>query len=213
MDGKSAYDLAAANGYTGTVTQWLASLVGAQGATGPQGPKGDTGAQGPAGPTLNTCSTPPAPHLNYAACSLAGDWSYVDARGANLTSVRATGMYFNNANLDGANLTHARLDVQTFGVGQSGFAGSMDGVSLVGANLHAASISLLPMRRANLRNADLTQASFYFVELTGDLSGANLTGATFVSSAVGVTWNNTICPDGSNSDNNGGTCAGHGGGL
>ncbi|MFF9175968.1 hypothetical protein [Streptomyces sp. NPDC014793] len=61
--GKSAYEIAVDNGYTGTVTQWLASLVGprgatgatgpagATGATGAQGPKGDTGAQGPAGAT------------------------------------------------------------------------------------------------------------------------------------------------------------------
>ena len=70
LDGKSAYELAVAGGYSGTQTQWLASLVGPQGepgadstVPGPQGPKGDkgdtgeTGAdstvpgpQGPAGP-------------------------------------------------------------------------------------------------------------------------------------------------------------------
>jgi len=59
-DGKSAFELAAANGFTGTESEWLTSLVGpqgpkgdtgAQGATGPQGVKGDTGAQGPKGDT------------------------------------------------------------------------------------------------------------------------------------------------------------------
>jgi len=65
VPGKSAYEVAVEQGYSGTVTEWLASLVGtagAQGAQGPagatgpagaQGPKGDTGAtgaQGPAGP-------------------------------------------------------------------------------------------------------------------------------------------------------------------
>lgn len=39
--GATAYQLAVADGYTGTETQWLASLVG---------PKGDTGDTGPAGP-------------------------------------------------------------------------------------------------------------------------------------------------------------------
>lgn len=51
-EGKSAYQVAVDNGFSGTTPQWLASLVGPQGATGatgPQGPKGDTGAQGPAG--------------------------------------------------------------------------------------------------------------------------------------------------------------------
>jgi hypothetical protein len=40
VPGASAYDVAVANGFTGTQTQWLASLVG------PQGPKGDPGAGG-----------------------------------------------------------------------------------------------------------------------------------------------------------------------
>jgi len=44
-DGKSAFESAKARGFTGSESQWLASLVGA---TGPAGP---TGATGPAGPT------------------------------------------------------------------------------------------------------------------------------------------------------------------
>jgi hypothetical protein len=55
MDGKSAYEIAVLNGFVGTETQWLLSLVGATGvagptgATGPQGPVGLTGATGPQG--------------------------------------------------------------------------------------------------------------------------------------------------------------------
>jgi hypothetical protein len=41
LDGKSAYEIAKSNGYTGTQTQWLASLVGP---AGPQGPPGITNA-------------------------------------------------------------------------------------------------------------------------------------------------------------------------
>ncbi|MEW2297308.1 hypothetical protein ABZ719_32180 [Streptomyces sp. NPDC006743] len=41
--GDSAYEVAVEEGFNGTVTQWLASLVG------PQGVKGDTGATGPEG--------------------------------------------------------------------------------------------------------------------------------------------------------------------
>ena len=54
--GLSAYEVAKANGFSGTAAQWLASLVGskgdtgATGATGPQGLTGATGAQGPVGP-------------------------------------------------------------------------------------------------------------------------------------------------------------------
>lgn len=54
--GDSAYQLAVAAGFTGTITEWLASLVGPAGQLGPQGergpagPAGDTGPQGPIGP-------------------------------------------------------------------------------------------------------------------------------------------------------------------
>lgn len=55
--GKSAYEVAVDNGFVGTESAWLASLVGPAGATGPAGstgpagPKGDTGDTGPAGAT------------------------------------------------------------------------------------------------------------------------------------------------------------------
>ena len=40
MDGKSAYELAVENGYTGTLEQWLESLVGQQGIAGAAGEQG-----------------------------------------------------------------------------------------------------------------------------------------------------------------------------
>ncbi|MGW5582863.1 hypothetical protein [Streptomyces sp. NPDC003857] len=52
LPGKSAYEIAVEQGFDGTVSQWLASLVGPAGTDGVQGPKGDkgdTGATGPAG--------------------------------------------------------------------------------------------------------------------------------------------------------------------
>lgn len=54
--GKSAYEIAVENGFNGTVSQWLAALIGptgtqgAQGPTGSAGAKGDRGDTGPAGP-------------------------------------------------------------------------------------------------------------------------------------------------------------------
>lgn len=52
--GKSAYQLAVLEGFTGTLEEWLDSLVGPLGFTGPAGPqgvKGDKGEVGPAGAT------------------------------------------------------------------------------------------------------------------------------------------------------------------
>ena len=70
--------------------------------------------------------------------------------------------------------------------------------------LHAATAN------ANLELANLTNATLNATNLTkADLFGVNLSGATVSE----VLWNNTTCPDGTNSDNNGGTCLGHGGGL
>ena len=50
-DGKSAYQIAVDNGFSGTEAEWLLSLKGETGAQGEIGPKGDTGAQGPQGET------------------------------------------------------------------------------------------------------------------------------------------------------------------
>ena len=50
-DGKSAYELAKADGYTGTLTEWLASLRGEQGPAGAKGEKGNDGSAGATGAT------------------------------------------------------------------------------------------------------------------------------------------------------------------
>ena len=66
----------------------------------------------------------------------------------------------------------------------------MTGTVLAGSNF----------QRANFTNANLT--------------GANLKGANFKDATMtGMTWLNTICPDGTNSNNDNNTCKGHGGGL
>lgn len=48
-DGKSAYQVAVDNGYTGTEKEWLVTLKGDTGLTGPQGPQGLKGEVGQAG--------------------------------------------------------------------------------------------------------------------------------------------------------------------
>lgn len=49
-DGKSAYEIAVENGYTGTVKEWLGSLKGERGDDGSPGVKGEKGERGPQGP-------------------------------------------------------------------------------------------------------------------------------------------------------------------
>jgi hypothetical protein len=48
-NGRSAYEIAVLNGFVGTETQWLLSLVGATGPSGASGTAGPQGIQGPAG--------------------------------------------------------------------------------------------------------------------------------------------------------------------
>jgi hypothetical protein len=58
----------------------------------------------------------------------------------------------------------------------------------------------------DLRDADLANAKLDHADLTGaDLTGADLTDASLQD----VTWRHTVCPDGTNSDADGATCAGH----
>jgi hypothetical protein len=59
ISGKSAYEVAVESGFSGSQSQWLASLVGPQGATGSAGPVGPVGPAGPAGSTGPTGSVGP----------------------------------------------------------------------------------------------------------------------------------------------------------
>ena len=54
----------------------------------------------------------------------------------------------------------------------------------------------IDLRFANFSNANLAGTDFG----SSDLSHANLEGATGGPNYTGVIWNNTICPDGTNSD-------------
>jgi hypothetical protein len=67
------------------------------------------------------------------------------------------------------------------------------------------------LRNARLANAVLRDADLRNARLDGaDLTGADLTGAKLDGvSLVAVVWRHTTCPDGTNSDEHRGTCAGH----
>jgi uncharacterized protein YjbI with pentapeptide repeats len=85
--------------------------------------------------------------------------------------------------------------------------------SLAGANLEGADVSSAVLTAVtSMENANTSFTDFAGSDLTGqDLTGANLTGANMSGATLtGVTWSNTTCPDGSNSDTDGGTCIGFG---
>jgi hypothetical protein len=104
----------------------------------------------------------------------------------NLSNANLSGSYLVNVNLAGANLSSAN------------FKNSV----LIGANL----------TRANLSNGNFSGANFSGANLSGaNLTNINLKGATGLSTATltGTTWNKTLCPDGTGSNADGGTCVGH----
>lgn len=126
--GLSAYDVAVTNGFTGSVDDWLATLVGPQGpegpsgpvgpagetgpagAVGPEGPQGATGATGPAGPQGPEGQVGP-----QGAIGPAGPQGPAGADGRTVSAVRAiaSNAYHVNAADDGAVLTFGASEGST----------------------------------------------------------------------------------------------------
>jgi uncharacterized protein YjbI with pentapeptide repeats len=103
-----------------------------------------------------------------------------------------------NANLNGAYMTHVNFS----GANLSGAYANQKPVNLMYANLSRAHADAINLDGADLQFADLSHA---------DLGLAILRGAqTLRADFRGVTWNATICPDGTNSTlNTPRTCIGH----
>ena len=157
-----------------------------QGPPGPMGPPGPVGPQGPPGETTVVASTSKTAEF--------GDTSPLHCPGCWFPGERPPEEILSR--LEGAYLPHAYM---------SGI--DLSGAILVGTDLRGASITW-----ANLSEADLTDVDFspmHFKNWKGapamfptDLKGTDLSGAIL----DGVIWENTICPDGTNSDNNEDTC-------
>ena len=135
---------------------------------------------------------------------------------ADLHGSDLTGAALEDAGLQRANLSWADMD----GAG-AGFApfvganlsnvswrnGSGVGATFDGADLHRIDFRGTDLRASSFVDADLRYAQLAGVDFTNaDLSGANLRRSSGFGSA---TFSNTTCPDGTNSDANGGTCVGH----
>ncbi len=88
----------------------------------------------------------------------------------------------------------------------------LTGVDLTGANLSEANLRDISLDGADLTDANLTRADLTFANLADSvLAGANLGRANLdASTLTGVDWDDTICPDGTNSDQESPpTCCGH----
>lgn len=135
--------------------------------------------------------------------------------GANLSHTNYTSADFANQNLSHANMSVAifnNVDFTNANLSQvTGSNSSFQNDNFTGANLNKVNFSNSNLTGSNFTNAVITQGNLSNANLTNanfagaNLAGANLSGATI----TGVFWLNTTCPDGTNSNNNNNTCAGH----
>jgi uncharacterized protein YjbI with pentapeptide repeats len=130
---------------------------------------------------------------------------YAFLSNANLTGANAAHSFFEHTTLSGANLTGTNLN-----------GANLNDATLTSANLTDASIANSSLSNAFLQGTNLTGASLSGAFLTDatlietNLTNANLNGAVMLGATFnGVTWSNTTCPDGTNSNSDGNTCAGH----
>ena len=156
----------------------------------------------------------------------------VNLDGVNLAGLNLPGMYLSNAQLANTDLENVNLSAGSL------FGADLSDANLTNANLADVSLASAEIAGANFSGASLTGVesgsitgtplnlpapwqllSGYLIGPGANLTMADLHGVTFDNADLldanldnadlsGTTWSNTICPDGSNSDNDGGTCAG-----
>ena len=135
-----------------------------------------------------------------------------DLTGANFSQAEFAQPNFRGANLSCTDFSNAVLSQPNFS------DATLKGAVLVGADLAQpnltdtilADASLIDVglsggiiQRTNFQRANFDEAVIVdVIFIDANLAEANLGGVSFVN----VRWQNTICPDGTNSDNRGGTC-------
>ena len=125
------------------------------------------------------------------------DLSYADLSYADLRYAQLVGADLSNTDLSNANMYVANL-----------FEADLTGADLAGAELNyvrldSTILSNADMKYVDLRGSDLNNANLSNV----DLSYADLTGAILKNTNLNnVIWYDTICPDGTNSNDNGNVC-------
>jgi uncharacterized protein YjbI with pentapeptide repeats len=157
--------------------------------------------------TAQNCSYV-GPDANLQDCDL----SYVNLTNANLVNATLTGAHLSevtltdanltNADLSnsallrvifqGTNLTDANLTNADLGSRSTNYSVDFEFADLTGADLQGTSAEYADFQYANLNDANLSDADLDFA----DLQGATANDVTL----TGATWDETTCPDGTNSN-------------
>lgn len=141
------------------------------------------------------CGPLPPPPISSPFVTLAPGRAVVFDAPVPANQTNQSGANLNNANLQGANLAGFNFSGATLE------SAILAGANLTDANLSRANLTFASLNQANLTGANLNQAN---------LTDTNLSGAVLFNANVNrVTWFNTTCPDGTNSDADGGSCLGH----
>lgn len=134
-----------------------------------------------------------------------------DLHGSDLTNAALEDATMTGANLSWATLDGAGAGFAPFTDANLSNSSFVDG-SAIGARFDGADAHRIDLRGTNLRAASLVGTDLRYAQLAGvDFTGADLTDVNW-KSATGIEaaiYSDTTCPDGTNSDGNGGTCLGH----
>jgi len=131
---------------------------------------------------------------------------YCDLAGVNFSGLDLTGVDFWGSRLVNANFSGAILSGALFG-GDTGAQVDLSGVNFSGATMIGTNLSDMYLYVVDFDGANLTNASFQGASLIFDsFVNTNLTGADLNAEIIYPTWSNTTCPNGSNSDDQGGSC-------
>lgn len=158
------------------------------------------GIQGPPGPAGGNTDTPfICPH-----CALNGAGSGDEIFGnrlknRNLSDAYMTETKINGGDFSGTRFIRADLTASTINNEQS--MPNFSHTDFTDALLPISSIDGVNFANSNFTNTNFINSTIKNTDFTGStMTGANLSG---------VIWVNTICPDGTNSDNDSNTCIGH----
>ena len=128
--------------------------------------------------------------------------------GTNLTNSDFTNSNFQgslliqNTDLSNSNFTNANLRAVLV-------SSNFTNANLIGADLQGSMIGFVNFTGANFTNANLLDAFICSDSPTDPIPTITPLPDASLPVLTGATWSNTTCPDGTNSDNNGGTCQGH----